>query len=200
MLSFRWSKAHDLIIAAKISKSDVDKLVTNANIILRDGAIEFMKLLDSNGIPVMIFSAGVGDFIETYLRHAFQSKIPDSVHIISNFMQFDENWIVSGFKEPLIHTFNKNSQALVSVESQRFLENLKKRPQVLLMGDMLGDAAMDTGALQEANIIRIGFLNHKEDRMLQQYLEHFDIVLLDDQTMQIPRSILDELLKVKLSQ
>lgn len=33
--------------------------------------------------------------------------------------------------------------------------------------------------------------------MLQQYLEHFDIVLQDDQTMQMPRSILDELLKVK---
>lgn len=35
MQNFRWAKAHDLIIAAKISKNDLEKLITTANIILR---------------------------------------------------------------------------------------------------------------------------------------------------------------------
>lgn len=67
---------------------------------------------------------------------------------------------------------------------------VKDRSNVLLMGDNIGDAAMAEGMEHCDVVIKIGFLSNSLDGNLQNYLNHFDIVLLNDSTMNVPNAIL----------
>lgn len=59
------------------------------------------------------------------------------------------------------------------------------------MGDSLGDATMANGVPSQSHILKIGFLFDHPEQNLPLYLEKFDIVLIDDQTMNVARSIID---------
>lgn len=54
---------------------------------IRDGYKVFFDLLDEHRIPLLIFSAGVGDVLEEVI-HQNQVFHPN-VRIISNYMDFD---------------------------------------------------------------------------------------------------------------
>jgi 2-hydroxy-3-keto-5-methylthiopentenyl-1-phosphate phosphatase len=47
------------------------------------------KMLEENAVPLLIFSAGLGDVIEEILKD--QGRKAPNMHIISNRFQFDEN-------------------------------------------------------------------------------------------------------------
>lgn len=59
------------------------------------------------------------------------------------------------------------------------------------MGDSLGDATMANGVPSQSHILKIGFLFDHPEQNLPAYLEKFDLVLIDDQTMKVPRAIID---------
>lgn len=46
----------------------------------------------------------------------------------------------------------------------------------------------------EVNVLKIGFLNRDFDVLLEKFLEGFDIVIIDDQTMDIPNHIIDSII------
>ncbi|GMT08032.1 hypothetical protein PENTCL1PPCAC_30206, partial [Pristionchus entomophagus] len=62
-----------------------------------------------------------------------------NMHLISNIMAYDDKNAVSGFREPLIHTFNKNGA------EEHFYEEMRQRDNVILKGDSMGDLHMDVG-------------------------------------------------------
>ena len=64
--------------------------------------------------------------------------------------------VLRAFKGQLIHTFNKREGALLHAAP---LPELRERPNVLLLGDSLGDLAMADGVAQPHNLLTIGFLN-----------------------------------------
>lgn len=102
-------------------------------------------------------------------------------------------------------------------------QELRSRPNVLLLGDSLGDLTMADGVQAMQSILKIGFLNDKvfyfqmynfftgssaesapgigqerfthflflqvEERK-QSYLDSYDIVLVKDETMEVPNAIL----------
>lgn len=98
-------------------------------------------------------------------------------------------------------------------------QELRARPNVLLLGDSLGDLNMADGVQDMQNILKIGFLNDKVfycelqqsvrgrittttllseelsfflqvDERKQSYLDSYDIVLVKDETMAVPNAIL----------
>jgi len=73
-------------------------------------------------------------------------------------MEFeDESGVLTGFKEPTIHTFNKNESVLGTENS--YFADLSNRTNAILLGDSVGDVGMADGMSNPGNILKIGFLN-----------------------------------------
>ncbi|KAK0081233.1 hypothetical protein PV325_012540 [Microctonus aethiopoides] len=163
---------------------DIEKLVKVHGTDLRDGAKDLIDKLDAAGIPVLVFSAGLGDVVEAVLN--YHEIYSHNVKVISNFLKYD-NKKLNGFKnETLIHVFNKNEKMV----DKAYFHVLEGRENVILMGDMTGDSTMADGVKNAGSILKIGFLYDHAEQSLPSYMETFDIVLVDDQTMDIPTDIL----------
>lgn len=60
---------------------------------------DFFRIAEDTAIPVLIFSAGLGDLIDILLKQQ-TGKVPSNVHTISNFMEFDSKVCLLNF---LVH-------------------------------------------------------------------------------------------------
>lgn len=185
-----WTKVHELLIEQKIKKDMLALAVRESHSKLREGYKMFFDHLAEHQVPLLIFSAGIGDVLEEVIRqnHVFHPN----VNIISNYMDFDHTGVLQAFKGQLIHTFNKREGAL---SHAAHLPDLKGRPNVLLLGDSLGDLTMADGVSNTQNILTIGFLNDQVEERTELYANSFDIVLVKDETMEIPNAILTNILK-----
>ncbi|CAK6956654.1 -methylguanosine phosphate-specific 5'-nucleotidase-like isoform X2 [Scomber scombrus] len=150
-----------------------------------EGHNVFFDRLAELQVPLLIFSAGVGDVLEEVIRQ--NDVFHPNVHVISNYMDFDHTGVLRAFKGQLIHTFNKREGALSHAAC---LTELQGRPNVLLLGDSLGDLTMADGVSKPENILTIGFLNDQVEERKESYINSFDIVLVKDETMDVPNGIL----------
>jgi hypothetical protein len=61
-------------------------------------------------MPMLIVSAGIGEIVKQSLEFLYEEiKLRPKISIISNLGVFDENGILTKFKEPIIHSFNKST-------------------------------------------------------------------------------------------
>nr|XP_020463078.1 7-methylguanosine phosphate-specific 5'-nucleotidase isoform X1 [Monopterus albus] len=179
-----WTKAHELLIQQKIRKDLLAMVVQESDVMLREGFQVFFDHLYEHSIPLLIFSAGIGDILEEVIRQA--GVFHPNVKIFSNYMDFDESGVLKAFKGELIHVFNKREGALLNTGH---FQELRTRPNVLLMGDSLGDLTMADGVQDMENILKIGFLCDKVQERKQSYLDSYDIVLVKDETLEVPNAI-----------
>ncbi|CAL8281674.1 unnamed protein product [Merluccius merluccius] len=180
-----WTKVHDLLIQQKIQRDMLAQAVRESAVILREDYEVFFDRLAELQVPLLIFSAGVGDILEEVVR---QSQVfHPNVHVISNYMDFDANGVLQAFRGQLIHTFNKREGALLHAAH---IPELQDRPNVLLLGDSLGDLSMADGVAQPHLLLTIGFLNDQVEERKELYMEAFDIVLVKDETMEVPNAVL----------
>ena len=135
---------------------------------LRDGAIVFFNTLADRDIPLFILSAGIGNVISKFLN--VRSLLTSNVTVTANKLIFDTHGAVTGFCEPVIHSFNKARHASTP------------RGYVLLLGDTIEDAQMvnDTDA---DCVIRVGFLNEAVEENRAAYQRAYDIVICNDASM-----------------
>lgn len=185
-----WTKVHELLIEQKIRKDMLAQAVRESRSKLREGYKVFFDHLAQHQVPLLIFSAGIGDVLEEVIRqnHVFHPN----VNIISNYMDFDHTGVLQAFKGQLIHTFNKREGAL---SHAAHLTEMKGRPNVLLLGDSLGDLTMADGVSNAQNTLTIGFLNDQVEERKELYVNSFDIVLVKDETLEIPNAILKNILR-----
>uniref|UniRef100_A0A8B9HV18 5'-nucleotidase n=1 Tax=Astyanax mexicanus TaxID=7994 RepID=A0A8B9HV18_ASTMX len=181
-----WTKAHNLLVEQQIGKDQLAEAVRESNAMLREGYQGFFDLLKHHSIPLLIFSAGVGDILEEVMRH--NGMFHPNVRVFSNYMEYNEKGVLCAFKEPLIHTFNKKESALLNPD---MFGQLQDRPNILLLGDSLGDLTMADGIQNAQNILRIGYLNDKVEERRNAYVDSYDIVLEKDETLEVPNAILN---------
>jgi len=203
-----WRSAQDLFVLSNLNKSILRELVLQSNMELRKGVREFIVDLLSTETPILIFSAGLGklsfqshlfffsiiyqisgDVIEFF----FEKEIPEfkhnhkSSHIVSNFIQYDTNGKLISFSDKPIHSFNKNEH---QIHDTTYYQTILNRPNVILLGDTVGDIGMIGGMKNLKQILKIGYLNHSTPVKLEIYKNAYDIVICDDQTFDVPNTIL----------
>ncbi|CAK9138843.1 unnamed protein product [Ilex paraguariensis] len=162
-----WEKTHALLIEGGLTYDAIKNSVASATIAFREGVVELFEFLEERDVPVLIFSAGLADTIEEVLRQKLHRSFKN-VKIVSNRMLFDQNGQLVSFKGKTIHSLNKNEHALDM--SAPFHDRLgeddgpiddnasvKKRTNVLLLGDQFGDLGMSDGLSYETRI-SVGFL------------------------------------------
>ncbi|XP_050530053.1 7-methylguanosine phosphate-specific 5'-nucleotidase isoform X2 [Daktulosphaira vitifoliae] len=192
-----WNQSEALLKSIRFCYEDLDIATKEANVKLRDGCTKAFQNLFQHNVPVIVMSAGIGDVVELTLVH--EKLFTKNVSVVSNFLNLaldnDGNTIINGFKDyPIIHVFNKNEHRYLEAHSNDTM--LSGRLNVILLGDSLGDANMD-GGIPYNNVLRIGFLNNdvkdENDPYLHQYEHAFDIVLIQDQTMNVLNYIINEI-------
>ncbi|CAM0875693.1 unnamed protein product [Alopecurus aequalis] len=187
-----WGKTHGLLIEGGLTQEAIKKSVADAVIAFRDGVVELFEFLEARDIPVLVFSAGLADIIEEVFRQKLHRSFKN-IKIVSNRMVFNEEGRLVAFKGKTIHVLNKNEHSLdmgAPVHDSLGDPNgstddyslVKKRTNVLLLGDHIGDLGMSDG-LNYENRIAAGFLNTNIEKSVKDYSEAFDVVYLNDAPM-----------------
>ena len=171
-----WSTHLALMMECGMNKAVIQDIIEKKQVVPRDGLFEFLDLLTTHNVPLLIFSAGLGDVIEEFLRS--EGKLAPNVFIISNFYEFDENGKVLGYKSKIIHSCNKKE---IEIKETSYYEQIKARKNILLLGDSLDDLNMTEG-IEYDQIIRVGFMNENTSQM-DKYAQAFDAVILEDGPM-----------------
>nr|XP_044991473.1 cytosolic 5'-nucleotidase 3A isoform X1 [Jaculus jaculus] len=192
-----YTKSHGLLIEQAIPKAKLREIVEESDVMLnwlvppsyREGYEDFFDKLQQHSIPVFIFSAGIGDVLEEVIRQA--GVYHSNVKVVSNFMDFDENGVLKGFKGELIHVFNKHDGALKNTD---YFSQLKDNSNIILLGDSQGDLQMADGVANVEHILKIGYLNDRVDELLEKYMDSYDIVLVKEESLEVANSILQKIL------
>ncbi|KAK5644107.1 hypothetical protein RI129_007952 [Pyrocoelia pectoralis] len=180
-----WSETEKALKGLCISQCEIEETASRLGPSLREGSLELFTDLHKANVPILVFSAGLGDAVKAVLKH-FNVYLPN-VKIISNFLKYNDDGVIQGFNGATIHVLNKNEFVL---QGTSYYDLIQNRGNVILMGDSLGDASMANGVSHVHAILKIGFLYDHIEENLPLFMDTFDIVLEDDQTMAVIRAIL----------
>jgi 5'-nucleotidase len=169
MMNEWWNKCISLLVKYNVSEELIEQITSNPNFMkFRDGAKELLKWLSDNNIPVIIISAGIGNFVEKFL--IMNNCYYDNIHIISNFIEFKKGMAV-GMVGDIIHSINKNE----IYSSIKIKDIIKRRENPILLGNALGDCLMVPNEKRDV-AFKIGFYEEETNDNLDQFKECFDVV------------------------
>jgi len=183
-----WEKHHILMVEMGINKEVFQDLVNKDVLELRSDCDRLFHTLSKHKIPLLIFSSGLGDLILEFMKQ-YQYLTPN-VHIISNFFSFDQQGKAIDHHHPLIHVFNKHEY---EIKNTPYSKEIVQRKNVILLGDSIGDLGMTTG-IHHNTILRIGFLNEDIDQNLKTYSGLFDVIIVNDGSMEYVNELLGKII------
>jgi|AntRauTorckE6833_2_1112554.scaffolds.fasta_scaffold00189_3 5'-nucleotidase len=189
MMTKWWEEHEKLLIESKMHKGVIDDIIEKNPKLFRDGSDKFFNFLHEKQIPLLIFSAGIGNLIKDYLKE--KDKLTNNIHIIANTFVFNSEGYATGYEAKIIHTLNKSE---TKIENPKYQEMIAKRNNVILLGDSLGDLGM-VNDLDVNCIIKIGFLNKEIESKLELYKSKFDVVIANDGSMNYVNKLLEDLSK-----
>jgi 5'-nucleotidase len=157
---FWWEEVIRIMIRNKIKWLDVARDVEK-RMPRRAGTHELFDTCEKHKIPLIIISAGVRDVIELWCQKL--DFKPDL--ILSTDLIFDEEGYLAGWKkETLVHALNKKEQG-----HKELMKIRQIRPNTILLGDSMDDAAMVETA---DNVLKI-MVSEETDR--ERALTKFDL-------------------------
>lgn len=183
-----WSTHVQVMGKCGLSRKIVEKIIAEQELGPREGLSTFLDTLSVKNVPLLILSAAVTDLIEGFLRK--EKMMHDNMHVISNAFAYDAAGVVTGYQSMIIHSLNKSE---VAVRDSPYFPLVKNRPNVILVGDSLGDVEMANG-LDHACVLKIGFLNDNVEKNLDAYQQAYDVVILNDGKMDFVNELLKEIL------
>ena len=197
-LSFRknkmsewWKKHLELLIESKLKFEHIEKVALCGAIQLKDGCRDLFIFSKENNIPIVIMSAnGIGDTMSIYLNH--NDCLFDNVYFITNHFEFDNNGFAINYSLPIIHSLNKDETT--DKDFNNIYENVREKRNVILIGDGMGDTKMAEG-FDYNNLLKIGFLHEKQEENLEYYKNNYDVVLLEDNSIEFVNDFLKEISK-----
>jgi len=191
-----YKEANGLLAESGAHRSWFPKMVQESDCELRDDTALMLNRLNQANIPVLVLSAGLGDLIHEIMTHF--GVLHGNTFLVSNFLDYTQDGMVTGLKNPeeVIHMYNKAESMLKRSDCDQF----SNRKNVVLLGDSLGDLKMAGGVKNPDTVLTIGFLNKNIEESLQTYKDSFDIVLIDDQTMDFPNALVTDVLKIRNDQ
>jgi len=171
-----WEKHYALLIKHRLKRSDIHQAMQDSKVKIRAGMRKILERAAAAGVPVVILSAnGLGtESIRWHLEH--NSLMSENVLIVSNDLQWDADGYLTGYKQPIIHSLNKEETVLTALPAYA---RVRGRSNIIQMGDSLHDIGMAAG-IAGAKVLSVGFYNYKDDERLPKYLETFDAVVKDD--------------------
>lgn len=186
-----WWKSHfELLIKSRLNKKDIERVVESNKVKLREGSEKFLETLYKKNIPfVIISSSGLGtDSLKLYLEK--RNLLYDNIFIISNNYIWDKKGNAIGIEEPIIHSMNKDETTLHNFP---FYNKIKNRKNIILLGDTLEDKDMVKG-FNYNNLIKVGFLNENVDENLKIYKKNYDMLILNDSSMDAVNKLLEDII------
>ena len=190
-----YRNVNELIVESNIYKSDLITAVSTANVGLRKGIPEIFHFAKQYNIPLLIFSAGIGDVIQEVLEQKYcqyyNTTLPLYTQIVSNWMIWDKNNNnkLIGWTEPVIHMFNKDAE---HTKYAPWFNTFNQKSNILLLGDGEGDVTMSDG-LNYQHVLKLGFLNDNLDKLFTKYLNVYDVVITNDGPATLILDILKEM-------
>ncbi|MCL2355139.1 MAG: haloacid dehalogenase-like hydrolase [Oscillospiraceae bacterium] len=164
-----WNKHISLFLKYQLSEEVINKAASDLRVMeFRDGAKEFLDKMSENNIPIIIISAGIGNFVEQFLVK--NNCNYDNIYIVANFIRFKDGTAI-GMSNNVIHSLNKNEVSL----PKEIKEKVANRKNILLLGDLVADIKMVSEEKRD-HTLRIGFLEADVEEYMEQYKESFDIV------------------------
>ncbi|VVB78772.1 Pyrimidine 5'-nucleotidase (UMPH-1) [uncultured archaeon] len=184
-----WWKTHfELLISSGLSKTDIEKLISDDKIKLREDTDKFLYILSKNNIPLVIMSSsGIGDAIPMVLSKT--KLLFPNISIISNEFVWKEDGKAMKVKEPIIHSLNKKE---IELKNYPVFEQIKDRTNVILLGNSISDTQMVEGFNYE-NLIKIGFLNDESEVSKEEFKKNFDVVILGDGNLEFLNDLMFEM-------
>ena len=193
-----WRKHQELLVKSWLTKKHIEMAVKSGYLEFRKWMREFIELLEEKWIPLVIISAN-GIWTDS-IRMFFEKEwfMRKNIHVISNELKFDENWITCGFERRVIHSFNKSETVLE--DFPEINECIVSRKNVILLWDSLGDPDMVSWFVAN-NVLKIGFFNNQpwsdvetESELLQKYKELYDVLLHDDSSLEYISSMIKKII------
>ncbi len=186
-----WSEHFKLLIESSLNKKDIESVVNSSKIKFREKALDLLDFLHEKGIPLIILSScGLGTEA-IRLQLAKVGKAYTNINIISNLYEWDGNGKAVKVIEPIIHTLNKEE---ASIKHYPAFDKIKDRKNVLLIGDSVSDVDMIKG-FNCRNLLKVGFLNESAEKNQQEYKKVYDIIILNDGSMNYIYNLLKESLE-----
>jgi cytosolic 5'-nucleotidase 3 len=182
-----WSKHINLLAKSGVTREILEDIINKEYLKPRGGLLDFFDFLSKNNIPLLIFSAALGDSIELFLKK-YGKKTPN-IKIISNFFDFDKKGFAKGYKGEIVHVFNKGKH---KINDPMYEKNISKRKNILLLGDSIGDTKM-ADQMNFDEIIKIGFLNKDSQKDFDELKNNFDVIILNDGSLEFVNNLLKEL-------
>lgn len=186
-----WEKHLNLLIDSKLKFEHIEKVALCGAIQLKDGCKDLFIFSKEKNIPIIIISAnGIGDTMAIYLN--YNSCLFDNVYLVTNHFVFDNNGFAIDYYKPIIHSLNKDETVIKDFPN--IFDKVKARKNIILIGDGIGDIKMADG-FEYNNLLKIGFLHEKQDENLEYYKNNYDVVLLEDNSIEFINNFLKEISK-----
>jgi len=181
-----WLTHFKLLIDSGLSKKDLKEAINSSKIKFREGFSDLIDFLKEKNIPLVIMSSsGLGEEAILMVLEK-EGKLYHNIEVISNSFEWDHSGRAIAVKEPIIHAMNKDETAIQGFPA---FEKIKDRKNVLLLGDSLGDVGMVSGFEYE-NLIKVGFLNEEVDESLEEYQKNYDVIILNDSSLDFVNELL----------
>jgi len=164
-----WIKTFAVLKKSGLTKQMLLEVCDSPLLEWREGLLDFLRLLEQQNIPLIVFSAGgFGQLAIEYLL-AKENLFGPNVQVMSNRLIFDEQGRFIEMVEPIITIANKTGEVLVR---NGLLAARPERRQCLLIGDTLEDDQMVQG-LEFELVHKVAFAGHNDSH----FEERFDLVL-----------------------